>query len=160
MMKTKNVGYLGFLFAVIILLSSCQKENKSIDIFSYQTKNKEEKFNLLKKYLKKDSGLLDAEYHIWYQDNETGIIPGPSDYTITLALMIKKDSIDTWVKNLEKSSEKAPLQHWEALKLDKTKWKLSSPPEVYFSDTMTEIKILFREENIILGMYSTLPISL
>jgi len=132
----------------------------STDVYSYQIEDETEKSETLKKYLKKESGLIDAEYHIWFQDNETGRVPGPSDYNIKLALKVEPDSINSWIENLEPSSQKISIDLWEELKLDQELWKLESKPELYLSSLTTEVKLLFRKENIILGIYSTMPLDL
>lgn len=145
---------------MIVLIFGCQSENKSADVYSYQIDDKTEKIETLKKYLTKESGLVDAEYHIWFQDNGTGRVPGPSDYKIKLALKIEPDSLDSWINYLEPSSKKISIDLWDELKLDRNFWKLESEPELYHSSLSTEVKLLFRKENIILGIYSTMPVAL
>ena len=153
------------LILVTALIFGC-RDNKTTDVYSYQIDNKTEKFETLKKYVGKESGLIDAEYHIWYQDNSPGILPAPSDYKFKLALKVEPDSFDSWVKGLKPSSEKISINLWDELKLDRNFWRLESEPELYLSsfttrvEFATEVKLLFRKENIILGFYSTSPYSL
>lgn len=104
--------------------------------------------------------MLDAEYHIWYQDNSTGWVPGPSDYSIRLALKVKADSIDSWIRHLEPSTRRVSIDQWNDLRLDNKKWELASKPELYHSSLKTEVKVVFRKENVIFGVYSTMPIHL
>ena len=160
--KIKTIKRLS-LYSLIcwtIFIISCQPKNRSIDIYSYQIENFSKKSEILKKYLKKESGLMEAEYHIWYQDNGTGRVPGPSDYNLKLAMKIIPDSLDAWTNGLEKSSEKITLDHWKELKLDENIWHLESDPELYYSRLKTEIKLVFRKEHIILAIYSTTPVLL
>jgi len=144
------------LYSLIVFIFSCQ-EDKSIDVFSYQINNKSEKIEILERYLEKKSGLIDAEYHIWYKDNSSGLIPGPSDYTIYLALKIKPDSLDSWVKTLEPTTKVISTDLWNELKLDKNVWKVESKPEVFLSKSNKEVKLVYRKECLILGIYSTMP---
>lgn len=160
MIKTQKILYKYYLTLVIVLIFGCQSEHKSADVYSYQIDDKTEKIETLKKYLTKESGLVDAEYHIWFQDNGTGRVPGPSDYKIKLALKIEPDSLDSWINYLEPSSKKISIDLWDELKLDRNFWKLESEPELYHSSLSTEVKLLFRKENIILGIYSTMPVAL
>ncbi|NMH87705.1 hypothetical protein [Flavivirga algicola] len=144
----------------IFLMASCLLDNKTANIYSYEINSRAEKIETLKKYLIKTSGLVDAEYHIWFQDNGTGRIPGPSDYNIKLALKIDKDSIDSWINHLEPSSKKISIENWKGLKLNNEVWLLNSKPELYHSSSKTEIKLVFRKEHVILGIYSTTPLTL
>lgn len=160
MIKTDKTTRKYFLFLVTLLIFGCQTENKSTDVYSYQIDDKTEKNEILKKYLMKESGLIDAEYHICFQDNGTGRVPGPSDYNIKLALKVESDSLDSWISHLEPSSKKISIDQWDELKLDGDFWKLKSEPELYHSSLFTEIKLLYRKENIILGIYSTMPVKL
>jgi len=153
-------SYKTIILFLLPLFISCQSNNKSADIYSYEIDDKNEKLKTLKKYLIKESGLIDAEYHIWFRDNGTGRVPGSSDYNIKLALKIDSDSLDSWIEYLEPSSKKISLDQWEELKLDRKIWKLESEPELYRSSLATEVKLLFRKENIILGIYSTMPVAL
>ena len=160
MIKTQKILYKYYLTLLALLIFGCQAENKSADVYSYPIDDKTEKIETLKKYLTKDSGLIDTEYHIWFQDNGTGRVPGPSDYNIKLALKIEPDSLDSWINYLEPSSKKISIDLWEELKLDRNFWQLESEPELYHSSLSTEVKLLFRKENIILGIYSTMPVTL
>jgi len=143
-----------FLFPIILFLSFCSSKNKSIDIYSYQTKSKGEKLRILKDYVRLDPGLRDAEYHIWYQDNSDGWIPGPSDYNLTLALKITPDSIDHWLKGLSRSTTEITHAPWQKLKLDSS-WNFTSAPEYYGAEQENGAKIVYRDEGIILALYST-----
>ena len=94
---------------VMALVISCESENRSIDVYSNQINNKAEKIETLKKYLAKESGLIDAEYHIWFQDNGSGRVPAPSDWNITVALQVESDSLDSW-KQLQQNRPSSKLQ--------------------------------------------------
>ncbi|WP_340202119.1 hypothetical protein [Ascidiimonas sp. W6] len=153
-----KVVIIGFL--TVIITNSCQSENRTTDTYSYEFDSKTEKLQFLKEYLKKDAGLVDANYHIWYQDNGTGMLPAPSDYKIKVALKIEADSLDSWIKNLKPTFQEISLSHWKDLKLDSSKWSLKETPEFYVSESLTEIKILYRKEHIILGVYATMPVAL
>ncbi|CAZ97466.1 MULTISPECIES: hypothetical protein [Zobellia] len=160
MIKADKIIHKYCLVLVTLIIYACQAENKSADIYSYQIDDKTEKIETLKKYLTKESGLIEAEYHIWFQDNGTGRIPGPSDYNIKLALKVEPDSLDSWTNYLDRSSKKISIDLWDELQLDKNFWKLESEPELYHSSLSTEVKLLFRKENIILCIYSTMPVAL
>ena len=146
----------------IILITSCTSQDRTINIYSHQFEKQEEKLKLLKKYLQKQSGILDAEYHIWYQDNSAGrlSVPGPSDYNLIVALKIIPDSLDSWIKGLQRINYQIHTTNWNELKLDKNKWRLKSLPEFYHSSSKTEVKLVYRKEAVVLGIYSSMPVSL
>lgn len=160
MIKANKIMCKCYLVLMAFAVFACQTENNSIDVYSYKIDDKTEKTETLKKYLKEDSGLIEAEYHIWRQDNGTGRVPGPSDYNIELALKIEADSINSWISHLEPSPKKISIDLWNELKLDPSLWNLKSEPELYHSSLFTEVKLLFRKESIVLAIYSTMPINL
>ncbi|MDR0221385.1 MAG: hypothetical protein LBI54_08295, partial [Lachnospiraceae bacterium] len=65
------------------------QKNLTTDTWSNSFASKEEKRSFLAEYLVAPSEILDAEYHIVYHDNSTGRVPGPSDWDIRAALVIK-----------------------------------------------------------------------
>ena len=132
MLRTKEILHISGLLLLILPLG-CNSKNKSTDIYSYQIQDKTHKLEKLSKYLTKESGIIDAEYHIWYQDNGTGRVPGPSDYNIRIALKIQRDSVDSWISHLEPSSRQISNKNWKDLKLDTKKWSLESEPKLYHS---------------------------
>lgn len=142
-------------------MCACGAENKTTNLYSHQFKGKAQRLKKLKEYLNEDTGWIAAEYHIWYQDNETGLVPGPSDYTIKLALKIEADSIDSWIYYLQPSDKNVSIKNWEDLNLEGEEWTVESVPEVYFSSLQTEVKVVYRKERVILAIYSTtMPVDL
>ncbi|MBL4625665.1 MAG: hypothetical protein JKY42_11075 [Flavobacteriales bacterium] len=149
-----------WILLIILVAASGKQESKSTDIYSYQFRDQESKLMTIKNYLHESAGVSDAIYHIWVRDDGTGKVPKPIDCNITVALSVHSDSLDRWVKHLKPSSKKISLKQWGNLNLDREKWKLDSEAELYHSCLSTEVKLLFREENIVLGIYPTRPINL
>ena len=139
-------------------MTACHQD-KTINVFSKDIKDQNQKKETLKKYLKKQSGIQDSEYHFWFMDNGGDRIPGPSDYNITLALKIETDSIDNWVGYLE-PTRPFNISSWESLELNVKNWELKGTPKYYRSSLGTEIKVVFKEQNIVLAKYSTSPINI
>ena len=150
---------LSVLLFTLLAFSSCG-EDKSANIYSYTIESKKSKLDLLKEYLTTESGLIDGEYHIWIKDNTSGLVPGPSDHSITLALKIIPDSIGNWTTHLVKRADVVSTRNWDELKLKKEEWDLSGVPEVYYNDSKTEIKLVYREKGILLAAYSSMSINL
>ena len=139
-------------------MTACHQD-KTINVFSKDIKDPKEKKETLKKYLKKQSGVQDSEYHIWFMDNGGGRVPGPSDYNITLALKIETDSINNWVGYLE-PTKPFKIDDWDVLKLNPKIWNLKGEVNYYRSSIGYELKIVFKEQNIVLAKYSTMPIKI
>jgi len=154
-MVNKCWSYPLFSLLLSLIFFSCNQESLTIDVYSYQIDDPIEKKSILDQYLKNQSGLIDAEYSLWYQDNSTGFVPGPSDYLLKFALKVLPDSIDGWIEGLELSTEILSISNWDDLKLDSLNWKYTSSPEYYHSRDQSEIKLLFRKDSIILARYSS-----
>jgi hypothetical protein len=68
--------------------------------------------------------VLDAAFAIEYHDNSTGMIPGPSDWTIWAAVLLPQGAMPSWLEGAR------PCQTTPAADLDKllpTSWRVSSP---------------------------------
>jgi len=154
--KLTTLLYSKCYLLILLVGYSCLSDDRSINIYSYEIESQKEKLQQLKTYLTKDSGLLDAEYHIVFHDNSTGFVPGPSDHHITLALKIESDSLDAWINNnLDSTSQSISLEFWTDLNLEPNKWELNSKPEVFISKNKKLLKMVYRNEAIILGIYSS-----
>lgn len=139
---------------------SCSQVDRSINVYSYTIKDPGKKQRLLKEYVGKQTGILDAEYHIVYRDNSSGFgPPGPSDHYIKLALEIHPDSLQSWYSELTPLKEIVPLDYWKDLKLDRNTWEFNTYQKAYSNKSKTELKVIFRGENRILAIYSSNPIS-
>ncbi|MCL2812897.1 MAG: hypothetical protein FWD25_13545, partial [Clostridia bacterium] len=96
--------------ASLTLLASCtnklptinhNENNKTTNTKSSVFDSKSEKIEFLKKYLLTYSEIADAEYHIVFYDNSTGLIPGPSDWDLKVAIKISPTEIDGWLEDME-----------------------------------------------------------
>lgn len=150
--------YSKFYLVILLLGYSCSFDNESTDIYSYQIQSQKEKLQYLNTYLTTDSTILDAEYYIRYHDNGSGLIPGPSDYYIKVALKMDSNSIHSFVNNLMHYNKQLPIDQWSDLNLNRKSWKLNTHPEYFISKSKKHIKILYRKENTILAIYSTSPL--
>lgn len=48
------------------------------------------------------SEIIDTAYHIIYQDNSKGRVPGPSDYNIRAAFTVAAGDLPLWTKDMKK----------------------------------------------------------
>ena len=151
-----NKNYLKLLAIITtsLLILGCEN-SLTTDTYSQDLPDSE-KLPFLAKYLRVDEGILDAEYHIWYQDNSNGFVPGPTDYTMLLALKVHKDSLHQWNNKATPSSPNLDTYQWEALDLDST-WKMNTTQHSFHKDNGSSIQIVYPETGEVLLRYSTMP---
>lgn len=139
---------------VLVLLACTQNENKSTRTRSSQFKTKQEKLDFLRKYVVNHSKVLDAEYTIWYQDNSAGGVPGPSDYTMSVAIKTDKDSVGRWVSGFKRENFAVTNELWNELPIQH--WQLAGEAQVFTAGS--SIKVLYPESGVLLGYFSSTPV--
>ena len=108
------------------MVVSCRpEENKTTQTNSSQFTNPAEKLAFLKQYVTAHSRILDAEYDISYHDNSTGLLAAPSDWYITTAIRMDKDSLDEWLSSTQKENYQINLNLWKTLSMPGQKWTLT-----------------------------------
>ena len=117
----KNIQKIALLLvALLVLFAGCAtgSRNKTMttDTYSSSFTDHDEKMDFLKKYVVLFSPVEDAEYHIQYQDNSTGLIPGPSDWDMRVILKIALTDIPLWLDGFEEIPlETVDLGWWAGL---------------------------------------------
>ena len=139
-------------------LSLIEKENKTTDTWSYNFTDKEEKLSFLTEYIVAPSEILDAEYHIFFHDNSGGLVPGPSDWDIRVAIKIKPENIFLWTEDFEKTtSAEINLTWWNKLSTDYILWTDNANVEFYKRENKFSYLVVFKDAGIILKAMSTMP---
>lgn len=111
----------------------------------------------LNKYLIMPSEVLDAEYYIFYQDNSTGMVPGPSDWDIRVALKVKEADIPLWIEGMEEIlPEQISENMWEDLKTESFTWERHETVKYYKRPESRSYLIVYPDQGIILKMMSTI----
>ena len=146
-----------FICGLSLLLISCQEKNKTANFYSFNIP-KSERLEKFENYIVNHGGITDMKYHIWHQDNSTGMMAAPSDWRYTIALQLQPDSIPQWLTDVELTTDSIPIDLWNSLQLNRIDWQLQAPYETYMSVNQQRIKLLFREENILLCLHSTMSI--
>lgn len=133
-----------------------QEENKSTDTWSAGFSSSEERLAFLAEYLITPGEVLDAEYHIVYHDNSTGLIPGPSDWDVRVALKINPDDIELWLDGFASiSPEEIDLTLWDGLSSDSISWD-GKNAEYYRREGEFSYLVAFPGTDIILKAVSTM----
>ncbi len=125
-----------FWIAIFVVFVSCSSNNKTTDTYSKTLGNTQDKILFLKKYFQLRTEVEDAEFHIVYQDNSTGILAGPSDWSYKIALKVHPDSIDKWQLDGTIPNKFFEAEDWADIITDKAIWNL---------DTLLERNVLICE---------------
>lgn len=86
----------------------------------------------LGQYLTLKSAVTATEFHIVYHDNSTGVVPGPSDWDIQVALKVAPTDVSRWTAGMQPATANADNLAWGyALVPDEPRWKTRSQPQIY-----------------------------
>jgi len=115
-----------------------------------------EKRDFLLKYLIAPADIIDAEYHIFYHDNSKGLVPGPSDFDVRVALLIKPEDIPLWTEHFEEiPPDTIKLSLWDGLATDNISWD-GYEATYYKRENAFSYLVVFKDANIILKAMSTM----
>ena len=111
------------LLLLTFILYGCS-ESRTISKGSDAFTTLEQKIGLLKKYVNLNGkNFKTLDYHIIYQDNSTGMVPGPSDWDICIIAEIPETEISVWIEGLKTLTEHPNMDGFERVstKIDYTK---------------------------------------
>jgi hypothetical protein len=114
---------------VLVLIFSTRQKGLTTDTRSSELPNEQAKIEFLKKYLKLHSEIDATEFHIRYQDN-SGIVPGPSDWDIEVVMKVPKDKLGLWTTGLQKADQADLSWGFDLLPKDE-RWAIHSKPAIY-----------------------------
>jgi hypothetical protein len=90
-----------------------------------------EKVAFLRRYLVFASPVQAAEFHVVYYDNSGGV-PGPSDWDIHAALKVAPEDVALWTEGLRPADAAGADLAWVAALLPpEPRWARASSPKVY-----------------------------
>ena len=93
-----------FLATVLVFLllfgNSSGDINRSTSTNSQQFSNLEDKIQFLENYVAFRRQYSELHFSIHYQDNNYGLLPGPSDWTIYLLAQVPPKEISLWIEKL------------------------------------------------------------
>lgn len=152
---------LGILLLVIIVsvsyMSLGNTKSRTTETWSKQFQKREDKIVFLQKYIKTFSTIVDTEFYINYFDNSVGIIPGPSDWEMRVALIVPEDSVKNWTEGFhEVKKDEIEMNWWNDLPLTTEEWQRSSTPKFYKRPNEQVYLVVYSEEGIILKRISSL----
>ena len=146
---------------MLVFLSSCSfnganlsSEELTTDTWSAGIANHEDKIKFMEKYIKCPTEVLDAEYHIVFQDNSKGLVPGPSDWRIAAAIRVHGSDIDKWISDMEEVSENQIDQTWWA-GLAIQNWDINNSVSYYKRPNEQSYLAVYPKQGILLKYFYT-----
>jgi hypothetical protein len=106
------------------------KESLSVDQHSSGLPDDSAKIAFLKKYLRMESEIEGAEFHIQTQDNSQGLVPAPSDCYMDVVMKMAPGDVPRWTAGLTPSDDKIDLSWGHAL-LREHGWTVNGTPAVF-----------------------------
>lgn len=132
-----------------LTLVSCSIPSLTTDTHSSKFSSDRQKIEFLTRYLKLPTPIEATEFHIVYHDN-SGIVPGPSDWMIQAAIKVSPDSLKLWTKEMNLQSQPINFD-WGYALIPKTeqRWQLKSKPKFYQRNNENVYIVVFESEGII-----------
>ena len=134
------------IISVCLILVGCDSKSLTTNMLSSNFSTNKEKIEFLEQYLKLKRKYKKLDFYINYQDNSTGLIPGPSDWDICLIAVVPSSELDLWVSKLKKINKTPELKFLSKVPTDIDYSKVT---EWYYHSTNSFVGI-DRIENIIM----------
>ncbi len=135
---------------------SGERDSYTTDSRSTDFESRDEKLDFLRKYLEMPSEVTDAAYHIVYQDNSQGAVPGPSDWEISVALQVNEGAIPLWTEGMKKIlPQQVDNGWWEELKTPSFTWEIPGDAVYYKRPGSQSYLVVCPGTDIILKFFST-----
>jgi hypothetical protein len=89
------------------------------------------KVEFLKRYLVLPSEVQATEFHIVFHDNRKGLVPGPSDFDIQVAVKVPPDKVSAWTAQMPKAPAPFDISWAQDFLPKDERWATHSPPNYY-----------------------------
>jgi len=105
-----------------------------------------------------ESNVEAAEFHIRYQDNSGGWVPGPSDWDIQAVMKVRPEDLSRWTEEMSTvgadSREGNVFDGWPnwgySLLPDDPRWQVGSKPTVFARQDGSIMVAVFQPEGIVM----------
>jgi hypothetical protein len=133
----------------ILFLVSCTDSSLTTDTSSSKFNSDRQKIEFLTKYLKLPTAIEATEFHIVYDDN-SGILPGPSDWRIKAIIKTSPANLKFWTQDMSRRS--LPINFdwgYVLIPKDQPRWQLKSKPQIYQRNNENVYIAVFAPEGVI-----------
>jgi hypothetical protein len=125
---------------------------------SSEISSEHEKVLFLAKYLQMESDIEAAEFHIRYQDNSGGLVPGPSEWDIQAVMKVEPEDLGPWSKGMIRvgadPGEGPVFKDWPewgySLLPHNPNWQIKSKPTVFAGQDGSVMVAIFEPEGIVM----------
>lgn len=128
-------------------------QSMNTDTRSASLPNDQAKVEFLKRYLKLPSDVQAAEFHILYQANSKGFVPGPSDYDIRAVVKVPPDKVPLWTAEFRRTDKPYDVTWAYELLPKAERWSVHSAP-VFYEREGVEV-VTFEPEGIVFKRVSS-----
>jgi hypothetical protein len=104
--------------------------SKSVDQHSSELPDDSSKIAFLKTYLHMESEIEGAEFHIQFQDNSRGLVPGPSDLHLDVVMKMAPIDVPRWTAGLTPAADEIDLT-WGHDLLRQHNWTVNRKPTAF-----------------------------
>ncbi len=123
----KRVPVLAAGLLALAVSSSCRTEpSLTTTTRSESLPTADERVAFLGRYLRLRSAVLDAAFVVDYHDN-SGIVPGPSDWTIVAGLRLPHGALASWLEDTRSCADAPPVDTGNLDAILPAAWKVASP---------------------------------
>ncbi len=146
------------VLVLALLLASCggaTTPDRTTDTSSSVFGTDAEKVDFLDNYLTPLSPIRAAEYRVIYHDNSGGI-PGPSDYDITAVLLVAPADVAAWTDGMTPAPTGTDLSWGYALLPPDSRWAVGGTPDVYTRAGGVTLAV-FPREGVLFKRVTSLP---
>lgn len=145
--------YVSLVLLLVLTLTACggsgkRVASKTTDTHSRTFSTDADKIAFLEQYLLLVSPIQATEFHIVYHDNESGAIPGPSDWDMQAIMLVEPADLPRWTEDMQAVAEQdADLTWVDALLPEDQRWKITSQPVIY--EKSGALVAIFEQEGIV-----------
>lgn len=101
----------GLLIGVVLALAGCGRSDggpASTHTSSGAFATLDEKVAFLERYVTFRRRYLELEYGIFYQNNGGGLVPGPSEWDLTILARVPASELDAWTQGMKRVAGRPP----------------------------------------------------
>lgn len=134
-------------------LSGSNDPGRTTDTASSAFDTTADRVDFLTDYITERSPILETQFHIVYRDNSTGMIPGPSDWTIRYAVRVDPGDLDLWTEGMAVID---PVENWDESML--AGWPITTDSPVFYQRPGLTLAV-YEADGVVVGYDSTVPLS-
>jgi hypothetical protein len=144
-----------YIILFSILIHACNNTSTSnSSLKSISIDESRDRIQTLSKYVNFKSNISDCEFDLFNVngfDDEGRSLPGASSWNYEFGVLVNKNDIPKWTKDLRDTTFKTPDYSWilELIKYRSQNWSLHSKPTFYIGNSNEDILVVYENEGAI-----------